>query len=59
MYDDQTVIIAAWEYWQENVMNICDVLHDLVPFEQFKKREKHPSTSVTFGKIAGFSLQLY
>ena len=35
MYDDQTVIIAAWEYWQENVMNICDVLHDLVPFEQF------------------------
>ena len=20
----------------------CDVLHDLVPFLQFKKREKHP-----------------
>ena len=21
---------------------ICDVLHNLVPFVQFKKREKHP-----------------
>ena len=33
--------------------NICDALHDLVPFGQFKKREKHPWRSVNFGKVAG------
>ena len=27
---------------------LCDVLCDLVPFVQFKKREKHPWRSVTF-----------
>ena len=27
---------------------------DLVPFVQYKKREKHPWRSATFGKIAGF-----
>ena len=27
---------------------ICDVLRYLVPFLQFKKREKHPWRSVTF-----------
>ena len=31
---------------------ICDALHDLIPFVQFKKREKHPSMSVTFSKVA-------
>ena len=30
-----------------------DALHDLVPFAQFKKREKHPWKSVLFGKLAG------
>ena len=30
----------------------CDVLGDLVPFVQFKKREKHPCRSVTFSKVA-------
>ena len=34
-------------------MNICDVLCDLVPFAQFKKREKHPWRSVTLSKVAG------
>ena len=29
-----------------------DALHDLVPFAQFKKREKHPWKSVLFGKLA-------
>ena len=38
---------------------ICDALHDLVPFAQFKKRKKHPWRSVTFSKVAGFSVQLY
>ena len=37
---------------------ICDALRDLVPFVQFKKREKHTRRSVTFSKVAGFSLQL-
>ena len=37
--------------------HIYDALRDLVPFVQFKKREKHPWRSVAFN--AGFSLQLY
>ena len=32
---------------------ICDVLCDLVPCAQFKKREKHPWRSVNFSKVAG------
>ena len=32
----------------------CDVVCDLVPFLQFKKRKKHPLRSVTFGKDKGF-----
>ena len=31
----------------------CDTLRDLVPFVQFKKREKHPWRSVTFSNVAG------
>ena len=37
---------------------MCNALRDLVLFVQFKKREKHPWRSVTFSKVAGFSLQL-
>ena len=33
---------------------ICNALRDLVPFAQFKKREKHPWRSVTFRKVAAF-----
>ena len=33
--------------------NICDALRNLLPFVQFKKREKHPWRSVTFSKVAG------
>ena len=32
--------------------SICGELCDLVPFVQFKKREKHPQRSVTFSKVA-------
>ena len=32
---------------------LCDALHDLVPFVQFRKRENHPWRSVTFSKVAG------
>ena len=37
---------------------ICDALRDLLPFVQFRKREKHPWRSVTFSKVAGFSLKV-
>ena len=37
-------------------LRICDALRDYVPFVQFKKREKHPWRSVTFNKVAGWSL---
>ena len=38
---------------------MCDALRNLVPFVQFKNREKYPWKSVTFSKVAGVSLQLY
>ena len=38
---------------------MCDALRDLVPFIQFKKREKYSWRSVTFSKVASFSLQIY
>ena len=33
---------------------ICDVLHDLVPFVQFKKEESYSWRSVTFSTVVGF-----
>ena len=39
--------------------NNCGALRKLVPFVQFKKREKHPRRSVSFSKVGSFSLQLY
>ena len=33
--------------------SICDELRDLLPFVQFKKREKHPWRNATFSKVAG------
>ena len=30
---------------------LCDVFRDLVPFVQFKKGQKHPWRSATFGKV--------
>ena len=57
MYSKTSLILA---------LSIYDALHDLVPFVQFKKREKDPWRSVTFSKVAGLrsvtfskSLQLY
>ena len=38
------------------LFGICGALHDLVPFLQFKKREKHPWRSVNFCKVAGLKL---
>ena len=31
--------------------NVCDALRDLLPFVQFKKREKHPWRSFTCSKL--------
>ena len=37
---------------------ICDTLHDLIPFVQFKKRDKHSWRTVTFSKVAGLKVTL-
>ena len=42
-------------YAQRTIVLDSDVLLDLVPFVQFKKREKHPWRNVTFSKVAGKS----
>ena len=46
----ETLKIKAYEkiIWMIELGAICDALHDLVPFVQFKKHEKHPWRSVTF-----------
>ena len=43
--------LNVYKNLDETVSN-SDALRDLVPFAQFKKREKHPCRSVTFGKVA-------
>ena len=40
-------------YAQCTISLYTDVLYDLVPFVQFKKREKHLWRCVTFSKVAG------
>ena len=47
------------KHWLEmSTRSICDDLRYLAPFARFKKREKHPWRSVTFSKVADFSLEL-
>ena len=49
-----TVVVQLKKSWEEfNIGSKCDALRDLVPFVQFKKREKHPCSVKTK------SLQLY
>ena len=38
----------------ESEVDICGALSGLIPFAQFKNREKHPWRSVNFSKVAGF-----
>ena len=47
--------VKAIQNFIENfkIQQHCDVLRGLVPFAQFKKREKHPWRSVTFSKVSG------
>ena len=35
-------------------IDICYALLDLVPFAQYKKREKHLWSGVTFNRVPGF-----
>ena len=42
-----------WEALVFPLKEIFGALRDLVPFVQFKKREKHPWRSVNFSKVAG------
>ena len=39
-------------------INIWDALRDLVPFVQFKKREKHPWRSITFKPVTFLKVTL-
>ena len=50
-------ISSTWINESEFLLYIFDALWDLVPFAQFKKREKHSWRSVTFSKVAGWSLK--
>ena len=45
--------VQSFRKYSFKFMIIFDALRDLVPFVQFKKREKHPWRSVTFSKVVG------
>ena len=45
-------IVTGYFFHYEVNCNICGALRELVPFVQFKKREKYPWRSVTFSKVA-------
>ena len=40
---------------QNFVLNEYETLRDLIPFVQFKKRDKHPWRSFAFSKVAGWA----
>ena len=43
-----------YQIHMQSKKGLCVALHNLVPFVQFKKREKQPWRSVTFSKAAGW-----
>ena len=43
------ILVLTLFHFSEKI--ICNALRDLVPFVQYKKREKHPRKSVTFNKL--------
>ena len=55
VYHNNFIVWSVYSCFQ----TICDALHDLFPYIQFNKRKKYPWRSVTFSKIAGWSLQLH
>ena len=56
-FDSKSFGKALWEFSCDNTTR--DALRDLVPLAQCKKREMHQWSSVTFSKVAGFTLQIY
>ena len=47
-------IVSKNTKWTVKWQRVCDVLSDLAPFVQFKKREKHSWESAIFTEVAGF-----
>ena len=48
------LVAAIFQFSRFDSKFWCDIFRDLVPFVQFKKREKGPWRSVTFSKDKGF-----
>ena len=48
LFSTTVTFTVALTHYNYITSHICGALHDLVPFVQFKKREKHPWRSVTF-----------
>ena len=53
----QTIFNVSYEF-TGTLKNMWDASRNLVPFAQFKKREKHPRRSVTIGKVSGSACNL-
>ena len=51
-----TYLIGLHRSWTD--LHECNTLRDLVPYVQFKKREKHPWWSFTFCKVVCFTVTL-
>ena len=60
-YCYNNIVFTLWKIEKQYVYHEgkCDVSHDLVPFVQYKKREKHPWRSALLAKLQTFSLLLY
>ena len=55
---DHLIMVFDEKYLSyDSSLDHCDALRNLIPFTQFKKREKHPWMSVTFSKVADFRLE--
>ena len=48
--DPKSSLAPVIKFYLKNY-SICDALRDLIPFVQYKKREKHPWRSVAFSKV--------
>ena len=51
-------LISQWKGWIFWIF-LCDALRDLVPFVQFKKREKHQCSSFIFSKVEGWTMGVF
>ena len=49
---DSSYLLRPATFLEDFKGSICDVLLDLVPFVQLKKREKHPWRSVNFSNFS-------